>query len=183
MTINPATVGVDAYVLLDGSVSSFYAQVDEAIVASEVVKGQYRMTINPAYNAPNPDQTESLHLHHKLKKLQNLTSKNVYQSFHVSETLTYLLSLVNLTNYHQMLIGNSFQNKKIKKSKHSKPNSKILNKNLKKSNYSKANLNFHQSQRNQKNSNEISLKLPEMVIFQVYNGLLRKKVSMFMKHI
>ena len=40
MTINPAIVGADAYDLLDGSVSSFYAQVDEAIVASEVVKGQ-----------------------------------------------------------------------------------------------------------------------------------------------
>ena len=54
MTINPASVSTSAYDLLDGSVSSFYAQVDEAIVPSEVVKGQYRMTINPAYNAPNP---------------------------------------------------------------------------------------------------------------------------------
>ena len=53
MTINPSTVSTSAYDLLDGSVSSFYAQVDEAIVASEVVKGQYRMTINPAYNSPN----------------------------------------------------------------------------------------------------------------------------------
>ena len=39
MMINSATVGADAYYLLDGSVFSFYAQVDEAIVASEVVKG------------------------------------------------------------------------------------------------------------------------------------------------
>ena len=45
MTINPASVSTSAYDLLDGSVSSFYAQVDEAIVPSEVVKGQYRMTI------------------------------------------------------------------------------------------------------------------------------------------
>ena len=56
MTINPATVGTNAYDLLDGSISSFYATVDEAIVASEVVKGQYRMTINPLiytyYNNP-----------------------------------------------------------------------------------------------------------------------------------
>ena len=59
MTINPASVAANAYDLLDGSVSSFYAQVDEAIVASEVVKGQYRMTINPAYNAPNPVDSNS----------------------------------------------------------------------------------------------------------------------------
>ena len=59
MTINPATVGTNAYDLLDGSISSFYATVDEAIVASEVVKGQYRMTINPAYNAPNPVDSNS----------------------------------------------------------------------------------------------------------------------------
>ena len=54
MTINPSTVGHDAYDLLDGSLSSFYQEVDEAIVASEVVKGQYRLTVNPAYNSPNP---------------------------------------------------------------------------------------------------------------------------------
>ena len=48
MTSNQVTVGADAYDLLDGSDSSFYAQVYEAILASEVVKGQYRMTINPA---------------------------------------------------------------------------------------------------------------------------------------
>ena len=59
MTINPSTVCTDALDLLDGSVSSFDAQVDEAIVASEVVKGQYRMTINPAYNAPNPVDSNS----------------------------------------------------------------------------------------------------------------------------
>ena len=59
MTINPAAVGTNAFDLLDGSVSSFYAQVDEAIVASEVVKGQYRHTINPAYNAPNPVDSQS----------------------------------------------------------------------------------------------------------------------------
>ena len=59
MTINPASVGNNAYDLLDGSVSAFYADVDEAIVASEVVKGQYRMTINPAYNAPNPVDSNS----------------------------------------------------------------------------------------------------------------------------
>ena len=59
MTINPASVSTSAYDLLDGSVSSFYAQVDEAIVPSEVVKGQYRMTINPAYNAPNPVDSNS----------------------------------------------------------------------------------------------------------------------------
>ena len=54
MTINPSTVGNDAYDLLDGSLSSFYQDVDEAIVASEVVKGQYRLTVSPAYNSPNP---------------------------------------------------------------------------------------------------------------------------------
>ena len=54
MTINPSTVGHDTYDLLDGSLSSFYQDVDEAIVASEVVKGQYRLTVNPAYNSPNP---------------------------------------------------------------------------------------------------------------------------------
>ena len=59
MTINPASVGNNAYDLLDGSVSAFYADVDEAIVASEVVKGQYRMTINPAYNSPNPVDSNS----------------------------------------------------------------------------------------------------------------------------
>ena len=59
MTINPSNVSTSAYDLLDGSVSSFYAQVDEAIVASEVVKGQYRMTINPAYNSPNPVDSNS----------------------------------------------------------------------------------------------------------------------------
>ena len=59
MTINPSTVGHDAFDLLDGSLSSFYADVDEAIVASEVVKGQYRMTINPAYNSPNPVDSNS----------------------------------------------------------------------------------------------------------------------------
>ena len=59
MAINPAAVGTSAYELLDGSVSSFYADVDEAISASEVVKGQYRMTINPAYNSPNPVDSNS----------------------------------------------------------------------------------------------------------------------------
>ena len=59
MTLNPASVGNNAYDLLDGSVSAFYADVDEAIVASEVVKGQYRMTINPAYNSPNPVDSNS----------------------------------------------------------------------------------------------------------------------------
>jgi hypothetical protein len=33
--------------------------VDEAIAASEVVKGQYRMTLNPAYNSPNPVDSRS----------------------------------------------------------------------------------------------------------------------------
>jgi hypothetical protein len=37
MSINPSTVGQNTYDLLDGSVSSFYAEVDEAIAASEVV--------------------------------------------------------------------------------------------------------------------------------------------------
>ena len=59
MTINPASASSNVYDLLDGSVSAFYADVDEAIVASEVVKGQYRMTINPAYNAPNPVDSNS----------------------------------------------------------------------------------------------------------------------------
>ena len=44
----------DAYDLLDGTVSGFYEDVDNAIAASEVVKGQYRYTISPAYNSPNP---------------------------------------------------------------------------------------------------------------------------------
>ena len=38
----------DAYDLLDGTVSGFYEDVDNAIAASEVVKGQYRYTISPA---------------------------------------------------------------------------------------------------------------------------------------
>ena len=59
MAINPAAVGTNAFELLDGSLSSFYAEVDEAIAASEVVKGQYRMTINPAYNSPNPVDSNS----------------------------------------------------------------------------------------------------------------------------
>ena len=59
MAINPAAVGTSAYELLDGSVSAFYAEVDDAIAASEVVKGQYRMTINPAYNSPNPVDSNS----------------------------------------------------------------------------------------------------------------------------
>ena len=59
MAINPAAVGTSAYELLDGSVSSFYAAVDEAIAASEVVKGQYRMPINPDYNSPNPVDSNS----------------------------------------------------------------------------------------------------------------------------
>ena len=59
MAINPAAVGTSTFELLDGSVSSFYADVDEAIAASEVVKGQYRMTINPAYNSPNPVDSNS----------------------------------------------------------------------------------------------------------------------------
>ena len=59
MAINPAAIGTSAYELLDGSVSSFYAEVDDAIAASEVVKGQYRMTINPAYNSPNPVDSNS----------------------------------------------------------------------------------------------------------------------------
>ena len=54
MTLNPTTAANDAYDMLDGSLSSFYQDVDEAIVASEVVKGQYRLTVNPAYNSPNP---------------------------------------------------------------------------------------------------------------------------------
>ena len=54
MTLNPTTASNDAYDMLDGSLSSFYQEVDEAIVASEVVKGQYRLTVNPAYNSPNP---------------------------------------------------------------------------------------------------------------------------------
>ena len=54
MTINPSTVANDTYDMLDGSLSSFYQDVDEAIVASEVVKGQYRLTVSPAYNSPNP---------------------------------------------------------------------------------------------------------------------------------
>ena len=37
----------------------YFSLNDEAIVASEVVKGQYRMTINPAYNSPNPVDSNS----------------------------------------------------------------------------------------------------------------------------
>ena len=54
MTLNPTTAAQTAYDMLDGSLSAFYQDVDEAIVASEVVKGQYRLTVNPAYNSPNP---------------------------------------------------------------------------------------------------------------------------------
>ena len=59
MTINPSIVSTDAYNHLDGSISLFNAHVDEAKVASVVVISQYRMTINPAYNAPNPDDSHS----------------------------------------------------------------------------------------------------------------------------
>jgi hypothetical protein len=58
--LNPNTVPTNAYdVWQDGNVSSFYFEVDEAITASDVIKGQYRMTFHPAYNAPNPVNSNS----------------------------------------------------------------------------------------------------------------------------
>ena len=55
--LNPSAIGHDAYDFLDGNVSDFYNAVDDAIVKSECVKGQYRITTAPAYNATSPVKT------------------------------------------------------------------------------------------------------------------------------
>ena len=50
--INPAAVPNDVYDYLDGNVSDFYNAVDDAIVKSECVKGQYRISTSPAPPVP-----------------------------------------------------------------------------------------------------------------------------------
>ena len=55
--INPAAVPNDVYDYLDGNVSDFYNAVDDAIVKSECVKGQYRISTSPAYNSTSPVKT------------------------------------------------------------------------------------------------------------------------------
>ena len=54
---NPSAVGHDAYDFLEGNVSDFYNAVDDAIVKSECVKGQYRISTSPAYNSTSPVKT------------------------------------------------------------------------------------------------------------------------------
>jgi hypothetical protein len=49
--LNPSAVGNDAYDFLGGNISDFFADVDNAITMSECVKGQYRLTVQPAVNA------------------------------------------------------------------------------------------------------------------------------------
>jgi hypothetical protein len=48
--LNPSAVGNDAYDFLGGNISDFFADVDNAITMSECVKGQYRLTVQPAVN-------------------------------------------------------------------------------------------------------------------------------------
>jgi hypothetical protein len=49
--LNPSAVGNDAYDFLGGNISDFFADVDNAFTMSECVKGQYRLTVQPAVNA------------------------------------------------------------------------------------------------------------------------------------
>jgi hypothetical protein len=49
--LNPSAVGNDAYDFIGGNISDFFADVDNAITMSECVKGQYRLTVQPAVNA------------------------------------------------------------------------------------------------------------------------------------
>jgi hypothetical protein len=49
--LNPFSVGNDAYDFLGGNISDLFADVDNAITMSECVKGQYRLTVQPAVNA------------------------------------------------------------------------------------------------------------------------------------
>lgn len=55
--LNPSAIGHDAYDFLDGNISDFYNAVDDAIVKSECVKGQYRIATSPAYNSTSPVKT------------------------------------------------------------------------------------------------------------------------------
>ena len=55
--LNPNAVGRDVYDFMEGNVSDFYNAVDDAIVKSECVKGQYRITTAPAYNSTSPVKT------------------------------------------------------------------------------------------------------------------------------
>jgi hypothetical protein len=59
-TYNPQTQASTAYdVLSDSTITGYFADVDEAIVGSDVIKGQYKFTLHPAYNAPNPVNSNS----------------------------------------------------------------------------------------------------------------------------
>jgi hypothetical protein len=49
--LNPFVNGNDTYDFLGGNISDFYSDVDNAITMSECVKGQYRLTVQPADNA------------------------------------------------------------------------------------------------------------------------------------
>ena len=55
--LNPSAVGHDVYDFMEGNVSDFYNAVDDAIVKSECVKGQYRISTSPAYNSTSPVKT------------------------------------------------------------------------------------------------------------------------------
>lgn len=55
--LNPSAIGHDAYDFLDGNISDFYNAVDDAIVKSECVKGQYRINTSPSYNSTSPVKT------------------------------------------------------------------------------------------------------------------------------
>ena len=55
--LNPSARGHDVYDFMEGNVSDFYNAVDDAIVRSECVKGQYRITASPAYNSTSPVKT------------------------------------------------------------------------------------------------------------------------------
>lgn len=55
--LNPSAIEDDVYDFLDGNISDFYSAVDDAIVKSECVKGQYRTTTSPSYNSTSPVRT------------------------------------------------------------------------------------------------------------------------------
>ena len=54
---NPSAVAHDVYDFMEGNISDFYNAVDDAIVKSECVKGQYRINTSPAYNSTSPVKT------------------------------------------------------------------------------------------------------------------------------
>ena len=55
--LNPSAIGHDVYDFMEGNISDFYNAVDDAIVKSECVKGQYRITTAPSYNSTSPVKT------------------------------------------------------------------------------------------------------------------------------